>query len=118
MVARMITPRFIGWFLSSFVRSAQRPRFSRGASQSHQAPTAASACWAAAPALDLRDPVDRAPPLTQDPGDRGHGIPVARGDRYPKEPVERAKVADDLHVPPVQTEDEPVVPREDFQQPR
>src|SRR2546426_4642151 len=39
-----------------------------------------------------------------DPGDRSDGIPVARGDRYPKEPVEPAEVADDLHVAPVQAE--------------
>src|SRR5205809_6549187 len=55
--------------------------------------------------------------ITQHPGDRGDGIPVARGDRDPKEPVERAEIADDLHVAPVHTEDEPVVPREDLQQP-
>ena len=55
--------------------------------------------------------------VTQHPGDRGDGIPVARGDRDPKEPVERAEVADGLHVAPVHAEDEPVVPREDLQQP-
>ena len=57
------------------------------------------------------------PSVTQHPGDRGDGIPVARGDRDPKEPVKRAKVADDLHVAPVHAEDEPVVPREDSQEP-
>src|SRR5439155_3744914 len=57
-------------------------------------------------------------PFSQDPGDRGHGIPVARRDRYPKEPVERAEVADNLHVAPVHAEDEPVLPRQNLQQPR
>jgi len=55
--------------------------------------------------------------VTQHPGDRGDGIPVARGDRDPKEPVERAEVADDFHVAPVDAEDELVVPREDLHQP-
>lgn len=50
-------------------------------------------------------------------GDRDDGIPVARRRRDPKEPVQRAKVADDLHVAPVYAEDEPVVPGEDLQQP-
>ena len=58
------------------------------------------------------------PSLTQDLGDCGHGIPVARRDRHPEEPVEHAEVADGFHVAPVQAEDEPVVPREDSQQPR
>src|SRR6267378_6692587 len=34
------------------------------------------------------------PSASQHPGDRGDGIPVARGDRDPKDPVERAEVAD------------------------
>src|ERR1043166_7309873 len=58
-----------------------------------------------------------APSVTQHPGDRGDGVPVARGDRNPEEPVEGAEVADDLHVAPVHAEDEPVVPGEDLQQP-
>src|SRR5713226_7118769 len=57
------------------------------------------------------------PSVTQYPGDRGDGIPVARGGRHPKEPVERAEVADHLHVAPVQAEDEAVVPRQDSQKP-
>lgn len=58
-----------------------------------------------------------APSVTQYPGDRGDGIPVARGGRDTEEPVERAEVADDLHVTPVQAHHEPVVPCEDLQQP-
>ena len=52
--------------------------------------------------------------LVQHPGDGGDGVPVARGGRRPEDPVERAEIADDLHVAPVDAEDEPVVPREDF----
>ena len=54
---------------------------------------------------------------SQHPGDRRDGVPVARGDRDPEEPVERAQVGDDLHVAPVHAEDEPVVAREDPHQP-
>src|SRR6185369_9233023 len=57
------------------------------------------------------------PSFTQHPGDRCEGIPVSSGGRYPKDPIKCAEIADDLHVPPVQTNDEPVVPREDLQQP-
>jgi hypothetical protein len=62
-------------------------------------------------------PAKSGPLRYQHPGDRGDGIPVARRDRDPKQPVERAEVADDLHVAPVHAKDEPVVPREDFHQP-
>jgi hypothetical protein len=57
------------------------------------------------------------PSFTQDPRDRGHRIPVSRGNWYPKEPVEGAEIADDFHVAPVHADDEPVVFHEDFQQP-
>jgi len=49
--------------------------------------------------------------------DGGDGIPVARGDRYPEDAVQRAEIADGLHVPPVQPDDEPVLPRENSHQP-
>src|SRR5512141_2843139 len=55
--------------------------------------------------------------VTQHLGDGGDGIPVPRRDWNSKEPIERAKVADDLHVAPVHAEDEPAVPRENLQQP-
>ena len=61
-------------------------------------------------------PVDQVSPLPN-PGERGDGTPVAPGDRDPRELVERAEIADDLHVAPVQAEDEPVVPHENFQAP-
>ena len=53
----------------------------------------------------------------QYPGNRHDGIPVAGCGRDTKKPVERAKVADDLHVPAVQPEDEAIVSRKDLQQP-
>ena len=70
------------------------------------------------PIQRIGDPAGRSgPSVTQHTGDRGDGIPVARGGWDPKEPVKRAEVADDLHVSPVHAEDEPVVDREDLQQP-
>src|SRR5258706_1652500 len=88
------------------------------------APGAMPACQADAPpiAVGLQDdvsyPVRRSgPSVTQHLGDRGDGVPVARGDRDSEEPVERAEIADDLHVAPVHAEDEQVFPREDLQQP-
>src|SRR5262245_58589446 len=50
-------------------------------------------------------------------GDRGDGIPVPRCNRDAKDPVERAEVADDPHVASVDAENEPVIARENFQQP-
>ena len=55
--------------------------------------------------------------LTQHLGDRANGIPVPCGSWDAKEPVNLAEVADDFHVAPVNAEDEPVVPRDNFQQP-
>jgi len=55
--------------------------------------------------------------MTQDLGDRGDGIPVARGDRYPEKAVDCAEIADDLHVAPIQAKDESVLSPEDSQQP-
>ena len=46
-------------------------------------------------------------------GDRGDGIPVACGDRYPEEAVDRAEIADDLHVAPIHAKDESILSRED-----
>jgi hypothetical protein len=54
------------------------------------------------------------PSFAEHLADRRDGIPVARGHRYPKEAVDHAEIADDLHVAPVQAKDEPVLPREDF----
>jgi len=49
--------------------------------------------------------------------DRSDCIPIACGDRYPEDPIQRAEIVDHLHVAPVQAEDEPLLPREDFHQP-
>ena len=46
-------------------------------------------------------------------GDRGDGIPVACGDGYPEEAVNRAEIADDLHVAPIQAKDESILSCED-----
>ena len=46
-------------------------------------------------------------------GDRGDGIPVACGDGYPEETVNRAEIADDLHVAPIHAKDETILSRED-----
>ena len=46
-------------------------------------------------------------------GDRGDGIPVACGDGYAEEAVNCAKIADDLHVAPIQAKDETILSRED-----
>jgi hypothetical protein len=45
-------------------------------------------------------------PRTKHSGDRGDSTPAVRRDRDPKEPVERAKIADDLHVTPAHPEDD------------
>lgn len=54
---------------------------------------------------------------TERPADRSDGIPVAGGGRHATEPVERAEVADDFHVPPVEAKYESILPRDNLQQP-
>src|SRR5262245_43371723 len=53
----------------------------------------------------------------QDLGDRGDGVPVPRRGRLSEEAVQRAEIADRLHVATVLTDDEPAIAREDSQQP-
>ena len=44
-------------------------------------------------------------------------IPIARGDGHSQELLDLAEVADRLHLPTIQTQDEPILDRNDLQQP-
>lgn len=57
------------------------------------------------------------PPCIQQIRDCSHRVPVSRRRRNTKYPIERAKVADHLHVTPVLAQNEPSVQSVDFQQP-
>src|SRR5437016_8189253 len=46
-----------------------------------------------------------------------HRVPVARRDRHAEYPVEPAQIADHLHVPPVQPEDEPPLAGHELEEP-
>src|SRR5260221_14761682 len=50
------------------------------------------------------------PSVTQDAGDCGDGVPVSRGVRKPKEPVQPAEEAERLHMGPVLAGNGPVLP--------
>jgi hypothetical protein len=66
---------------------------------------------------EQKDPHSIRRVATQHLGNRLDGIPVAGGHWDTVEPVQRTEESDDLHMPPVRSDDEPVSPLEDLHQP-
>jgi hypothetical protein len=81
--------------------------------------------------LDERNRIAGVGPITVDPNalqqprltfrqnlhDFLDGVPIARGGRHTEELLEFAKVADRLHLPAIQTENESALDRNHFEQP-
>lgn len=67
--------------------------------------------------LGRRDRCSISAIATQHLGNRSDGIPITSGHGNSVEPVQCAEEADNLHVSPVQSDDESVSSREDLHQP-